>query len=1177
MPFAKVMDALVARFFESDPSWAVRHHLDSFRAFLDVDLPDTVRTFNDGRLTSEFQNEAGETVHRVTVLVGGREGSVRLLPPELTPAECRTRMASYSGDLRADVHVAFEYLKDRPRTVDRVFRNVRIGRMPVMLRSAACALEGASPHALASAGESVGEAGGYFISGGREKVVVTQEYIRNNTLSVRAGARPGELLGLIKCTSMAGEARLYPKRTDLAVDAGGRVRLRLVRFNDAYIPLHTVFRALGVETDRDILDVVSFGDAPSETGPGRADADAPAESGPWTWVREWLRPSLAVAQEGQYTQQAALDALAATMSFRSVAEALKVLVEDLFPNQGESFRAKAAFLGHLVRRLAAVHTGRAAITDRDAYEFKRFNTAGGLLAEQFRNAYDAFRLNALRVLRDEYDYGAMQASGRLEDLVRDDNLARVMQPAIIEEYMARYMRGVVVKEGEVSDAGGGAEGVVQELSRTNYFSTLSQLRRVNTPLDESLKIRSPRALHQQQFGFVCPFETPDGGHIGLLKNLSMSASITPGSDPEEVVASLRRAGLVALDAILPRAMATTTVVFLNGQMLGAIADPADACERLRLERRAGLLDPFVSVRWNLRASEIDVQCDRGRIVRPLVVNPLPGGALASSERAIAAAAKRVAPHATWAQLVAGAAGRRAQARGEARQASEKRRGVVEHLDVDEVITNALVAVRPEDATAQHTHVEVHPALALSAISGYLPFVGHNQAARNLYACGHAKQAIGVYASNFRHRVDAVAYVAWGAQMPLVTSRFARAHGAAVPLLASGQNLVVAIAPGLGFNQEDSMVLNLASVQRGALRVDVYHGVTAVEENGRTFANPARMREQGAYVAGLKRAYYGALDDEGLPKVGTVVGKDDRWALLGRVREGRDDSVISDADHYGVVDLVNVSGEPGARKVRARLRQTRAPSLGDKLCSRFAQKGVVGLVVEPWKLPRTAAGVVPDVFINPHAIPSRMTIGHLLDTLLGKACAGEGVFGDGTAFGETDVGAVGDALARRGFARAGDETMYDSATGAQLQVPVFVGVTQICRMKLMSEDKLNARAKGPKVRRTMQPAAGRAAGGGLRVGEMERDVFLAHGASAMLRESFMDRSDRYACTVCRACGGRPNGDVCGACGSDDVAVVEMPYTFNLLRHELDAIGVSHRLLTTAEASVEPPAPPAPSDA
>ena len=640
------MDAIISKYFLNDPSWSVRHHLDSFESFLHVDMPDAIQTFNDGRFTQEFLNEAGELVHTVKLLIGGPDGSaVRLLRPELTPAECRTRMASYSGELRADVHVRFEYVgKAAKKPVERVFRNVLLGRMPVMVRSVACSLEKASPQVLVAAGESMGEVGGYFISGGREKVVITQEAIRENTLSVRHGKAPGELIGLIRCTGMSGESKLYPKTTDLAVDAAGRVRLRLVRFNGTYIPLHTIFRALGIESDREIIDIVTFG-------------AASGTAGPWAWVSDWLRPSLAVAQEGQFTQQEALEAMAAAMEFQSVSEALKVLVEDLFPNQSEGgFRAKANFLGHLVRRISAVHAGRAQVTDRDAYEYKRFSTTGALYGEQFRNSYQMMRLNALRVLKEEYEYGVMQASGKLEDLVRDDNIARVLSSSLIEESMARYMRGVVFKEGEASDAD--KEGVVQELTRTNYLSTISHLRRVQTPLDESLKIRTPRALHLQQYGYVCPFETPDGGHIGLLKNMTLSANITPGSDSAEVVAALVRHGLVRLDALSPGAMANSTVVFLNGQMMGAIDNPAQACEALRLERRAGLLDAFVSVRWNVVASELDVQCDNGRITRPLLVNPLPGGALASSDKAIGAAVKRVAARAEWPQLVAGAAGRR---------------------------------------------------------------------------------------------------------------------------------------------------------------------------------------------------------------------------------------------------------------------------------------------------------------------------------------------------------------------------------------------------------------------------------------------------------------------------------------------------------------------------------------
>ena len=1132
------MEGVLDAFFRDDPEWTVRHHLDSFNRLLSTSMEDMMRTFNR-QFVAQLDDEG--TARRVEVEVS----DAKLDRPERTPAECRAMMAHYNAVLRANVVVRFV---DGDKSSVKRFARVRIGSLPIMIRSAACPLEGASPEAMAAAGESIADVGGYFVVGGREKVIVTQEKFRGNVM--RTGRdRTGRVAGLIYAYEATGESKLYPKRTNLTVDADGRVHLRLVRFNDSTVPLHVIFRALGVETDREIADMVTLGNSPE-----------------WSWVGAWLRPSLVMAQEGQYTQEAALEALASRMRFRSVPEALKVLVEDLFPNQGPSFRAKAAFLAHLVRQFAAAHTGRVPLTDPDAYAIKRLVTSGELMTLQFRNAYDIFRILSLRAIKNEYVFGAIRTTGRMEDLVRADNLEKIFPAGVVDDYMNRYMRGVVVKEG-VTVADGNKEGVVQELSRVNYLSTLSHLRRAHSQTDETLKMRTPRQLHVQQYGVVCPFETPDGGHIGLIKALSILTRITPGTDEAPVRAALRDEGMVPLDALSPTGLGLAALVFLNGALVGAVDKPQVVAAGLRLRRRAGTLDRDVSVHWNVRSGELEVQCDEGRAVRPLVINPLPGGqGLASSDAAITAAARRFGHR--WTALVGGMA---ISSRADSHQAMEKRRGMVEYLDVDEGFQDTLVAMWPRDVDARHTHVEIHPAGALSAVASLVPFLEHNQAPRNLYACGHAKQAIGVYATNFRHRVDAVAYVAWNAQLPLVATRFRAAHGpAGARLLASGQNLTVAIMPALGFNQEDSIVLNRASVQRGILRVDVYKGLTESEsvEAGKTFANPSALRKNGTYVARLRQAYYGALGDDGLPVVGTRVGRDDHIALLGRVDAdaATDSTVVSDRDLHGVVDLVQASGPLGARRVRIRLRQSRPPDLGDKLCSRFAQKGVVGAIVDPWHLPRTESGVVPDVFFNPHAFPSRMTVGHLLDTLMGKACAMEGVFGDGTPYtAGTDVAALGAALEGRGFDRAGDETMYDSVTGARLVCPVFVGITSICRMKLMSVDKMHSRAEGPKVRRTMQPAAGRGRNGGLRVGEMERDVMVAHGESGFLRESFMERSDKFAIAVCSVCGAPSDGDrLCGVCRADpvDAAVgVEMPYAFNVMRQELDAIGISTRLSVT----------------
>ena len=1138
------MEGVLDAHFRDDPEWAVRHHLDSFRLFVRRTLPDALRTFNT-QFVKSFDTDGA--VQRVEIEVGGAEGrDVFLDKPARTPAECRATMASYVADLRANVLVRF--VDAKKRATEKRFPKVRIGALPVMVRSVACPLSGATPEAMVAAGESAADVGGYFIMGGREKVVVTQERMRLNTLRTSRDAN-GHVAGILYAAGNEGESKLYPKRTNFAVDAERRVSVKLVRFSDTWVPLHTVFRALGVETDRDILAHLCLG---------------AGEDAPWAWMAAWARPCLAVAQPGDHSQEAALDALAARMRYRSTAEALKVLVEDLFPNQGASFRAKAAFLAHVVRQLASTETGRVPFTDFDAYMLKRLEPSGDLIGKQFRNAFDVLRIAALGAMQDEYVFGAVRATGRLEDLVRPDNLGKIFNASIVDDYLARYMRGVLVKEGVVAESG--PTGVVQELSRTNYLSTLSHLRRVHTPMDATLKLRAPRALHVQQYGVMCPYETPDGAHIGLIKALAMLARITAGSDEAPVRAAMLEEGVVSLDGLSPGGLASATSVFLNGALVGACTAPGDVARALRLRRRAGVLDRDVSVRFDVRASELHVQCDEGRVVRPLIVNPLPGGAVAASDAAVKAAATRFGFR--WDAMVSGGSG----ARGKTRVALERERGMIEYVDVDEGFGDAFVAMSPADVGSRAdviTHVEVHPAGALSAVAGMNPFLEHNYAPRNLYSCGHAKQAIGVYATNFRHRVDAVAYVGWGMQLPLVTSRFRSAHGPGAKLLATGQNLVVAIATVAGgFNQEDSLVLNRASVERGALRVDVYKGVTESEdaERGLAFGNPSAMRKEGRYVSKLHRAFYGAMDDDGMPRLGTVVGKDDAIALLGRVDDAADATVVSDRDHHGVVDLVQVSGAPGARKARVRLRQTRDPNLGDKLASRYSQKGVVGAIVDPWNLPRTASGVVPDVFFNPHAFPTRRTMGQMLEAITGKVCALEGIFGDATPFVGTDANAVADALGALGFDRHGDEVMYDGVTGRRVTCPIFVGITQIARLKLMSEDKMHARSTGPKSRRTMQPAAGRARRGGLRVGEMERDVMVCHGMASFARETFTVRSDGFQIAVCKRCGATRDGDrPCGSpsCrwdgGEGDRVDVEVPYAFNLFRQELDALGIGAKLL------------------
>ncbi|OAE35376.1 hypothetical protein AXG93_464s1090 [Marchantia polymorpha subsp. ruderalis] len=1202
--------AVISAYFEE--KGLVRQQLASFDEFIQNTMQEIVDESADIEIRPESQHNPGRATEYSETTYKINFGQIYLSKPMMTesdgetatlfPKAARLRNLTYSAPLYVDItkHVVRKG-DDGDEDGDREdLPKVFIGKVPIMLRSNYCTLFQNSDKDLTELGECPYDQGGYFIINGSEKVLIAQEKMSTNHVYVFKKRQPNKYAYVGEVRSMAETqnrpaSSMFVRMLSRAGAKGGssgqyiRATLPYIRTE---IPIIVVFRALGFVADKDILEHICYDFSD-------------------TAMMELLRPSLEEAFVIQ-NQQVALDYIGKRGSTVGVTRekrikyAKEILQKEMLPHVGVGEfceTKKAYFFGYIIHRLLLCALGRRAEDDRDHYGNKRLDLAGPLLGGLFRMVmFHLLNLTApIPCLTASIQHSQRRSEGNVlktgQHLVLDSQY-----PAFSEKLfrkLTKDVRGYLQKcvdngkeinlayavkaktitsglkyslatgnWGQANTAGVRA-GVSQVLNRLTYASTLSHLRRLNSPIGREGKLAKPRQLHNSHWGMMCPAETPEGQACGLVKNLALMAHITVGSAANPILEFLEEWSTENFEEISPAVIPQSTKIFVNGCWVGIHRDPELLVRTLRQLRRQVDVNPEVGVVRDIRLKELRLYTDYGRCSRPLFIVEKQRLLIKKSD--VRALQLKEASESGWHELVA--------------------KGFIEYVDTEEEETTMismtisdLVNARnnPEEAYSKtYTHCEIHPSMILGVCGSIIPFPDHNQSPRNTYQSAMGKQAMGIYVTNYQLRMDTLAYVLYYPQKPLVTTQaMAHLHFRQLP---AGINAIVAIACYSGYNQEDSVIMNQSSIDRGFFRSIFYRSYRDEEKKQGTLVKEEFERPNRENTTGMRHGSYDKLDDDGLAPPGTRVSGED--VIIGKTTPLPQDETGSQAQRYtkrdqstclrhsesGMIDQVLLTtNADGLRFVKIRVRSIRIPQIGDKFSSRHGQKGTVGMTYTQEDMPWTQEGITPDIIVNPHAIPSRMTIGQLIECIMGKVAAHMGKEGDATPFTDVTVDNISKALHKCGYQMRGFEVMYNGHTGRRLYAHIFLGPTYYQRLKHMVDDKIHSRGRGPVQILTRQPAEGRSRDGGLRFGEMERDCMIAHGAAHFLKERLFDQSDAYRVHVCEICGLvaianlKKNTYECRGCkNKTEIVQVHIPYACKLLFQELMSMAIAPRMFTKEE--------------
>ena len=1177
---------IINSYFRDIPNYLVRHHIDSYNDFVQQKIPQIMSNLSKVPPIILLDKEDRTITYEIKVFYGGKNhdkytiskptiinypsGDIR----QLFPNETRLKDLTYGADISFDVDVEFTMKKDDEIILDKapsphghIFKNIYIGKIPIMLKSDLCVLSTANGELLTQMGEDKYDLGGYFIIDGAEKVIVSQErkaenIIFLNTVTDSSGTERYTHFAEVKCVS--DEAFANARTVKIQLERNGPITVRLGQnkaflneYNKRDVPLFIMFRALGVESDFQILQYI-IGELKGELAEKMMILLRPSILDPFIIEDEIYDKERAETYLVKLPTRAKIDKEGGLDINRGKKTLLSFLystfTENLFPHitsaSGNINKAKAYYLGYITRRLLLLKLGLESDTDRDSFNNKRIDLSGFLMATLFRDAIQQIIYKVRENTNREYTFNSKDYSGqdKIVDILNETNINKIFD----REVFKKHFNGAL-KKGKI----GQKDGIVQALDRGTRNLTIAHLRRIIDNIAGGRATDQRRRLHSTQYGCVCPIETP--GDPGLSKGLAIISHITFGCKTKPIIDFVIKEGLELLDDLLPNEIQNLAKVFVNGNWIGCHRNPEYLNNIFRLYRRNGLINIFISIAWECSTNEIIIFTDGGRFVRPLYIienNDL----LLQPHHIRDIQSKQL----TFTDLISGFRKRNEKynyyscdvknasiigLKSSDVQFIEKMRetqSVIEYIDSQE-LNNTLLALNfniSPMSLQKYTHTELHPSMFLSFNAHLLPFTEHNAAARAVFASKHVKQGISTYAMNFNNRIDTSAKILNYPQHPITQSRL---HNAITHnKFGQGQNLFVALV-SYNYNQEDSIIGNQSVIDMGLFHTSHYkmyrdHEMTDSKTGEEHRFYNQMFREEMSYPEDLlpiKRMKYEKIDKYGFPKKGVFLNEND--IVIGKYAKIKDDngndknidmSTTTKIDNNNsFIDNVYTwqTNSDGDRAVKIRTCINRPPVMGDKFTSRCGQKGTFGITLRREDLPYTEDGIIPDIILDPIGYHKRMTIGQLFEIFYGNLGAELGFMGCYNAFETINIEQVNDILENKlGMTSWGDRILYNGQSGEQMHVKIFSGIVHYQRIKDMVDDKINTRLSGHRENgipipggaytiKERQSVSGRANGGGLKFGEMERDALVAHGIWGFFKESYIERCDKFIIHVSKVSG------------------------------------------------------------
>ena len=1299
----------------------VRHQIESYNHFVNYQIQRTIQMFNPVTIHSENDYVLEKEKYLLEIFLSFT--NFKLYPPQIhenngatktmLPQEAKLRNFTYASTMTVDVNIKYVVRNtenmDNPRIIEKVLPKINIGKLPIMLKSSVCVLTQNKHISSQYTGECAMDCGGYFIIKGSEKTVLGQERAAENRVYCFDGKNTTKWNWFAEIKSVPDFKCISPKQIEMMIASknngfGNGIYITIPRIKNP-IELFVLFRALGINSDRDICQYIllNVDDLKNKELLSCLQASI-IDANKYMTQEDALRH---ITTSAAYTP---LNMDKETGARKKREFTVEVLDNDLFPHC-QTLKQKLYLIGYMAKKLIQTSLGWLPPDDRDSYLNKRIELTGTLLNNLFRNYFNKLVKELQKQVVREINTGSWRSTEDYENIINMTNIYKIMKSTTIENGINRAL---ATGDFSIKQSNSSKVGVAQVLNRLTYVSSLSHLRRINTPLEKSGELIAPRKLHNTTWGFLCPAETPEGQSIGIVKNISYLTHITiptNSSSLHEYVKSY----ILSVDKATSQQLFNKVKVFVNGAWLGITDTPMELYTEMKEKKYKGIINIYTSIVFDFKLLEIRICNDGGRLTRP-VLKVRNNKAIINKDIIEKLTNKEI----SWNDLLTNC---------------KIPESVIEYIDPDEQ-NLGMIAMKSKNGYLQdemikfnYTHCEIHPSTIFGVLASCIPYPDHNQAPRNTYQCldpselvwmangtkkqigsveigekvltfhpetleitetevinqfvrpneypiykvttvsgreivatedhkfmtdqgwktvgeinndlhkykiacdfnpitklfnfidiqsitekpnglvsdievksenhsfiagegfasancAMAKQAMGVYATNFDKRMDKTAYVLNYPTRPLVDTRLMNLIQ--LNKIPSGTQIHVAIMTHTGYNQEDSVLINKGSLDRGLFLATIYH--TEKDEDKNIIRDEIiRCKPDPTKTKGIKFGNYDKLNAQGfIPENSLVENRDVIIAKTIPIKENRNDptktvkyedqskTFKTTEETYIDKNYTGRNGD-GYNFAKVRVRILRKPVLGDKFSSRHGQKGTCGNIIPEEDMPFTKDGIRPDIIINPHAIPSRMTIGQLKETLLGKVLLELGLFGDGTSFGNLDVKTIAQELQNIGYESYGNELLYNGLTGEQLETNIFFGPVFYQRLKHMVNDKQHSRSIGPMVNLTRQPAEGRSRDGGFRIGEMERDVMLAHGMSKFCRERLYDVSDKYSVHICKKCGmiasyndGNKNRmyvnadftiHLCKNCDNKtDFAKVELPYAYKLMAQELQTINIVPRIIT-----------------